>query len=661
MKLHSLAVAGAMLLAVASQAQERFAGRVESVRAMRAAPQTAPVSGATFAIGHIKVALSSGTAAPVVVGEERIGLYFRGKGSYEYQAEASELPITAHNVRKASDQKIDGNTIRGSFDELLLLTRNVPLPAITPAGTESLQEPFSKHLEHFRRARNVTPVVHQFVLQEFSFPSKKYVAAQFAGGGDDLLYVFDEGESGRESLSNLRELDISGPLKRFLFPVAISSQPIGRDVKAVIPAPYTLAAIDYTLIADGENAKMTMEETIRRTPDQKALRFELDDVLYHDYRVAGRELRLHSVKDASGKELKFDRDGSSLLVGVENVPGEIIRLTFDISGDYLVRPANNNFWQLGTHAWFPQPDLGGQAYTVHSVVKVRKPWIALAPGKTVARREEGDFNVVETTIENPVQFAVVHAGKYETYEETRANVTIRIAAYGGKNERASKQLTNLAFSIIEYYEFFLGPFPFPEVNIIQVNEFGFGQAPPGTIFITNEAFNSMIGDYNKFFSEGINERFAHEIGHFYWGHTIKMPSAEEQWLTESFAEYSAALALKKYQGKAVYDRLVATWKRRAQEATKMAPIAYANRISGDPLLAQQARFGLLYSKGPYLLYKLHQELGDDKFLTFMKSYQKSRRWKHSSTAEVISLLQFLTKKDYTPFFEQYYWGTAMPD
>ena len=93
----------------------------------------------------------------------------------------------------------------------------------------------------------------------------------------------------------------------------------------------------------------------------------------------------------------------------------------------------------------------------------------------------------------------------------------------------------------------------------------------------------------------------------------------------------------------------------------MAPIPYANRISGDPMAALLNRIGLLYNKGPYLLYKLHQEMGDDQFLTFLKSYQKSRRWKFSSTAEAASLLQFITKKDYMPFFEKYYWGTAMPD
>jgi hypothetical protein len=89
--------------------------------------------------------------------------------------------------------------------------------------------------------------------------------------------------------------------------------------------------------------------------------------------------------------------------------------------------------------------------------------------------------------------------------------------------------------------------------------------------------------------------------------------------------------------------------------------AGANRIAGDPMTAFQSRFGLLYAKGPYVLYTLHKELGDDQFLTFLKSYQKSRRWKFSSTAEAASLLQFITKKDYGPWFEENFYGTGFPD
>lgn len=646
---------------------DRFAALVEVHKNPRLADEVAPVSGATFTVGHMKLDLASGSAASIFAGQERIGIFFKGKGTYRYETvEATELPIVSYNVRKASDQKYEGDASRGvitgSFDELVLWTSNAPLPALAGTGGAALAQDFAQHRERFSRLRDV-PVAHALVLQKLAFPSKKFVQAELAGGGDDLIYRYDESETSDESLLKLRSLSNvpDGTIKRWLVPVTLSAQPIGRDHRAVRPAAYLLTALDFTLIADGEDAKLTAIETIKRGAGQNALRLGMNDVDVARLGVAPRHYTVSSIKDENGRSLPFDHDKESLLVGVESLSGEVVKLTFDISGNFIIRPGGDNAWQLGTDEWFPQPDLGGQYYTVHSLVKVKKPYIAFTPGKVVRRAEEGDFNVVESVIDSPVQFEVVHAGKYDYTEETRAGVTIRVASYAGKNERAAKQLTNLAFSIIEYYEHFLGPFPFPEFNIIQVNSFGFGQAPPGTMFITNEAFDSMVGEVNKFFSEGINERFAHEIAHQYWGHTIKMPSGEEQWITESFAEYSAALALKKYKGKATYDRLVAVWKQRAQDATKIAPIPYANRISGDPMTAGQTRFGLLYAKGPYILYKLHQEIGDDMFLTFLKSYQKSRRWKFSSTAEAASLLQFLTKKDYLPFFEKYYWGTAMPD
>ena len=225
-----------------------------------------------------------------------------------------------------------------------------------------------------------------------------------------------------------------------------------------------------------------------------------------------------------------------------------------------------------------------------------------------------------------------------------------------------KQLTNLAFGIIEFYENFLGPFPFPEFNILQINEYGFGRAPPGVMFITNEAFNPLMGEENQFFSQGANERFAHEIAHQYWAHVVKMPSAEEQWLTESFAEYSAAVFLKEFKGQSTYDHLVRHWKLRASDATAVCPIPLANRVRVESDFRQQflIRTGLIYDKGALLLAALHKELGDQTFLTFLKSYQKTFRWKFGSTKTIEGLLQFLTKKDYTPFFEANYWGTGMP-
>ena len=179
------------------------------------------------------------------------------------------------------------------------------------------------------------------------------------------------------------------------------------------------------------------------------------------------------------------------------------------------------------------------------------------------------------------------------------------------------------------------------------------------MFITSEAFNPLLGDMNQLFSQGINERFAHEIAHQYWGQVVKMPSDEEQWLTEAFAEYCAAVFLKTHRDPSIYKTLEKYWKRGADFANDAGPIPLANRIY-DPVTGFEIRTGLLYDKGPLLLAALNKEVGDEVFFTFLKSYQKTFAWKFGTTKHVAGLLQHLTKKDYMPFFEKYYWGTAMP-
>src|SRR6185503_5700823 len=171
-----------------------------------------------------------------------------------------------------------------------------------------------------------------------------------------------------------------------------------------------------------------------------------------------------SVADSSGRALAFQHVNDRLLVLLaEPAPrGFIVGLRFEIESDFLIRPEGDNYWQLGTTGWFPQAGLAGDFYTLHSVVKVPKPFVPFAPGTTIRRAEEAGFNVLETNIDTPVRFAVVLAGKYSFVEETRDGLTVRVASYGGRNEKAMKRLTELAFAIIRFDERFLGPFPCAE-------------------------------------------------------------------------------------------------------------------------------------------------------------------------------------------------------
>jgi hypothetical protein len=640
---------------------------VAAVNKSTLAPEVATVSNATWTVGHMKLRLTSGSIARVMAGNEPIGVFFKGNGSFDYETvEAAELPVVAHNVKVRAHLKMtaDANhaTLSDDFTEVLIMGGGVPMPEVSGSGGAPLSDALKEHVAFYDRLR-VTPKSHVLAVQKFSFPSFKTVIAEFRGGKDNIAYSIDDAD---ESLYTAYEPATYGEdnrLSQWLVPGLLSSQPVGRDHWTTARPRFVLTAIDYALTADGDNAKLDVTETIARsTSTQNVLQFQMDK---EDFVKPGAPFRKHNIRsitDEQGRSLPFDHaTPGDLVVAVDGVTGPSIKLKFSIDGDFLVRQGGDNAWQLYIgDPWLPLPlELNGGAFTIHSILKVKKPFIGIAPGNTIARHDEGDYDVVENVVDKPVQFATAEGGKYTNYEEKRGARTIRVFTYGLKNERASKQLASLAGDLIENYEVWLGPFPFNEFNIIQVNTYGYGQAPPGTMYITNEAFNPTQTFIDQIFSEGINERFAHEIAHQYWAHVVRMPSSEEQWLTESFAEYSAALALKQLMphGDAVYNRLVSSWRTRANQAAAIAPIPYANRIAKDET---RARTALLYDKGPLLLYTIHKEIGEVPFLTFLKSYTKSFNFKFGTTKDVAGLLGVITKKDWKPFFNQYFWGTAMP-
>jgi len=669
-------VAGlAALPAAAAGPEHNLAETIERFESLRVDAASVAVSDLRLTSGHLTLACRPGKASLVRAGEEVVGIFYQGSGSLEYQSvDPIEFPLTSFNARKATGltaQKGEKSvTLRDNFTQVLWLAAGQTLPALPGSGGgPSLQGAFDRQQEKFHRARG-RPVSHDFALQRFDAPSSTLVVAHVDGGTEDLEYFFDSGEDRSEGLLALHESQSNDrEMKKLLFRTVLSDQPIGRDRRDPRAPRFVLTDVDWEVTAsEGREAKISVIETlVPQGRRQEVFRFYLHNLRYT---VVGagvleaRSFHVRSVTDGSGRSLLFDHRNDELLVALAAPaePDRPVKVRFEIEGDFLVRPGGDNFWILGVEPWFPQPELGEQYYTVHSVVKVPKPFVPFASGKTVGRRTEGNLNVLETRVEQPVQFAVVLAGKYDFEEQTKNGVTIRVATYALKNTRAMKQLADLASSVIEYYQQFLGPFPFPEFNILEINAWGFGQAPPGVMFITKEAFNPLMGERNQLFSQGVNERFAHEIAHQYWGHVVKMPSDEEQWLTESFAEYSAALFLKQFKGNATYNLLVNHWKTRASFATDAAPIPLGNLVSlpNDSVTRFAIRTGLIYDKGAYLLAALHKELGDDTFFTFLKSYQKSFRWKFGSTKTVAGLLQYLTKKDYGPFFEANYWGTGMP-
>lgn len=107
---------------------------------------------------------------------------------------------------------------------------------------------------------------------------------------------------------------------------------------------------------------------------------------------------------------------------------------------------------------------------------------------------------------------------------------------------------------------------------------------------------------------------AHELAHHWWIHA----GQQQAWLNESFAEYSAMMAMRRLRGPAFFDRVLAEKRQRAA-AAPLPPIYGFDRTKNRKITPI-----MLYVKGPLALSALEREIGEAKFLRLLRRTAKER-------------------------------------
>jgi len=647
------------------------------------------ISPKTLVQGRAEIQLNSGTADRVLLDGKPIGFYFVGAAKFTYTSNYTlEFPALEHNLRENGSPFTKGAIIPESnansrvlampVDQLLLLGLPSDFLEGRPAS-ESLEKPFLKHTDFFARPDDFSnrqnqdhPLAHDLMYSTANNPGGHFVIAQMhfqrtLTVSDRLIYRFDDGWQRMETLDSLNIFH-SGS-EQFTRSVPISRQPVGWTLKEPPFPDFVLSNVDMSLTeGKASAADLRIEETI--TP-MRPLRIVSFNLLSRIYRAAngllhGRPLRVLSVTDGAGKSLSFSHDRDELLVDMGRMlpAEEPLKLHFQIGGNFLVGSNGYSYWELGTDAWFPQPmQLEGHYYTLKADIATLKPHVPVASGTRMKRSEDGTYNRLHVEFDHPIEFFCAFGGDYKLTETTEGDQTVRIATYAesGGNEQ---KLTALTFGLIEYYQSVLGPFPFKDFQYIQVPYLGYGQAPPGLVILTSEAFSGKMDTLAGLYTQGINQRIAHELAHQYWGHVVKMPSYEEQWITESFAEYCSALAMRvvKSHGDSAFDSQLAIWKRRATEFKSVGPIPLANQFirENDSQGEQQCRFSQLYCKGPLILNQIRARLGDQIFLRFLNVVQQKFAWRFATTEDLQKFLEAVSRQDFKELFEQCYWGMVVP-
>ena len=363
-------------------------------------------------------------------------------------------------------------------------------------------------------------------------------------------------------------------------------------------------------------------------------------------------IEVQNVTDTEGNLLPFLHKGGQLLVKLDRAyhKGETLKLHWKSDGLYIMTISQpppsggldsqeaagavvklQNFRVPNGAAWYPKMPGYGDLMTFDWTLRLPKPMVAATSGTLLEVRDEDKMNVHIIKATEPLTFPAIIFGRYSVHENdpdySRGEVKIRVYTHPGMDKDAQSFLDE-AQGIIAYYSALYGPYPYAELDLAQMPiGMGYAQAPAGLVQMTGETYVSKTDLVNLF---GVSDPqlrdyfIPHELAHHWWGGKAGFGTTRDQWISETFAEFSAALYVEfRDQQKSGdpndtsgYDNRMFEWKRqrRGDKVNRTAPLWVGYRAG--PARAQAS----IYARGPLIMDMLRRNFGREAVVKAMYTY-----------------------------------------
>jgi hypothetical protein len=368
-------------------------------------------------------------------------------------------------------------------------------------------------------------------------------------------------------------------------------------------------------------------------------------------------------------------------------------------------------------SWYPAASAFRDRATYDITFHAPKGLTLVGVGKLTNAKREGGEEVTEWKSDVPLLVAGFNYGDFKKKERTddasnyalEAYATVEPpdwlrgteAALGDVNEShtgdsaSSILLTPSsmadhvlvdALNAVRLYTHWYGPAAYARLAVTQQPAFNFGQSWPTLIYLPISAFLDpttrwrLLGSNTfRFSKEFVNVVTAHEVAHQWWGHTVGWATYHDNWLSEGFADFSAALFLEATQPTA--DQAQKFWDSERHwlldknefgfRLNDAGPVWMGRRLNA--FKAHGADQPVTYAKGAFVLHMLRylmqdRQTGDQAFMEMMHDYLTTYQGKLASTED----FQRIAEKHMGPeknldndghlnwFFLEWVYGTDVP-
>ena len=223
-------------------------------------------------------------------------------------------------------------------------------------------------------------------------------------------------------------------------------------------------------------------------------------------------------------------------------------------------------------------------------------------------------------------------------------------------------MTLRATDILKFYESVISDAPYPGFTIALVeNTLPGGHSPPYFAQLNQQLPNSpLVWRNDPAAFENYPEFFmAHEIAHQWWGHGVGWQTYHDQWLSEGFAQYFAALYANKLRGGDVFQGLLRRMRRWAMNESDQGPVYLGYRVGhirGDG----RAFRAIVYNKAAMVLHMLRLTVGDEVFFRGVQRFYLSSRFRKVGSEDFRLAMEQESGRNLQRFFERWIYGAALP-
>jgi hypothetical protein len=228
--------------------------------------------------------------------------------------------------------------------------------------------------------------------------------------------------------------------------------------------------------------------------------------------------------------------------------------------------------------------------------------------------------------------------------------------------RRGRELAPHASDIAKFYASLLGDFPYPTFTLALVeNDLPGGHSPAYFAELFQPLPLSVLSWRNDpaSFDRFPDFFLAHELAHQWFGQAVGWGNYHEQWLSEAFAQYFAALYAQHSRGDAVFGGVLRQMRRWAVDQSDQGPVYLGYRlghIKGDGRIFR----ALVYNKGAAVLHMLRRLLGDDAFFGGVRRFYASAKFRKVGTDELKAAFEAESGQSLDRFFEQWIYGSVIP-